>query len=206
MARDFYRPGARRLQDQFETRALADRITARLGRSALTDDDRAYIERMDMFFLATVDEEGYPNCSYKGGAPGFVKVVDDKTLAFPSYDGNGMFLSLGNIATTGRVGMLFIDFVGQLRLRVNGDATMDTNDPLMPSYPEADLVVRVKVREVFPNCPRYVHKMELVERSRFVPKGGAETPVPAWKQMEWAWDAVKESDPARDPKREVLRR
>jgi predicted pyridoxine 5'-phosphate oxidase superfamily flavin-nucleotide-binding protein len=205
MTADFYRPGARHLQDEHDARRLADRVL-RLVHDSVTDDDRAFIERMDMFFLATVDEEGHPNCSYKGGEPGFVRVLDDRTIAFPSYNGNGMFLSLGNIATTHEVGLLFIDFMGQLRLRLNGQASIDTSDPLLASYPEAECVVRVRVREVFPNCPRYIHKLQLVERSRFVPRAGAETPVPAWKKFEWAADALPEGDPARDPKREVVSR
>ena len=63
-----------------------------------------------MFFLATADEHGMPQCSYKGGDPGFVRVVDEHTLAFPSYDGNGMYLSLGNLLVNPQVGILFIDF------------------------------------------------------------------------------------------------
>jgi len=205
MSSELYGPGARRLQDAHDTRRLADRV-ARLVHDRLTDDDRAFIERMDMFFLATVDDSGRPNCSYKGGEPGFVRAVDEQTLAFPSYDGNGMFLSLGNIVTTRHVGMLFVDFIGQSRVRVNGDATFDTGDPLRASYPEANGVVRVRVREIFPNCPRYIHRMQLVERSRFVPRSGIETPVPAWKKSDWAADALPESDPARDPKRETIPR
>jgi predicted pyridoxine 5'-phosphate oxidase superfamily flavin-nucleotide-binding protein len=205
MSAEFYRPGARQLQDQFDTRRLADRV-ARLVHDSLTEDDRAFIERLDMFFLATVDEEGHPNCSYKGGDPGFVKVVDEKTIAFPNYNGNGMFLSLGNIETTREVGLLFIDFIGQSRIRVNGAASIDVSDPLIGSYPEAECIIRVQVREVFPNCPRYIHKMQLVERSRFVPHRGCETPVPAWKKKEWAADALPEGDPAKDTKREILSR
>jgi predicted pyridoxine 5'-phosphate oxidase superfamily flavin-nucleotide-binding protein len=206
MAAEFYGPGARRLQDELDTRRLADRVK-RLAHDTISDDDRAFIERIDMFFLATVDEEGRPNCSYKGGEPGFLKVLDPRTIAFPSYDGNGMFLSLGNIATTHEVGLLFIDFIGQTRVRLNGRASVDTADPLLAEcFPEADCVVRVEVREVFPNCPRYIHKMQLVERSRFVPHVGCETPVPAWKKFDWAADALPEGDPARDPKREVISR
>jgi uncharacterized protein len=202
---DFYRPGARKLQDELDSRRLADRV-ARLVRDALTEDDRAFIQRMDMFFLATVDEEGHPNCSYKGGEPGFVRVLDERTIAFPSYNGNGMFLSMGNVATTHQVGLLFIDFIGQSRLRFNGEATIDPADPLLAACPEAELIVRVRAREIFPNCPRYIHKMQLVERSRFVPRAGCDTPVPAWKKMDWAADALPEGDPALDPNRETLKR
>src|SRR5574337_1695208 len=91
-----YNPGSRTLQDRFDTRRLADRLAERLVRDHIDEADRAFIEARDMFFLATCDADGHPQCSYKGGEPGFVRVVDDRTLAFPSYDGNGMYLSLGN--------------------------------------------------------------------------------------------------------------
>jgi hypothetical protein len=203
---NLYGGGARQLQDAFGTRRLADRIDQRLVKDAIDDSDRAFIERMDMFFLATVDAAGHANCSYKGGAPGFVRVLDPRTLAFPCQDGNGMFLSMGAVLETGEVGLLFIDFEGQSRLRLNGKATIDRADTLVSSWPEAQLVVRVAVREVFPNCPRYIHKYALVERSRFVPRQACATPVPIWKRSEWAADVVPEGDPARDPSREVLKR
>jgi hypothetical protein len=199
---DLYGPGPRELQDRFDARRLADRVAATLVRDAVSDDDRAFIERRDMFFLATVDGQGRANCSYKGGDPGFVRVVDPRTLAFPSYDGNGMYLSLGNVTETREVGLLFIDFEERKRLRLNGRATIDPDDPLLPTFREAQLVVRIAVREVFPNCPRYIHRYRLVERSRFVPRAECVTPVPAWKQSEWARDALPENDPARDPSRE----
>ncbi len=135
-----------------------------------------------MFFLATVDARGHANCSYKGGDPGFVRVLDEHTVAFPNYDGNGMFLSMGSIADSGEVGMLFIDFEGQRRMRLNGTATLHDDDPLLEEYPEAQFIVRVTAREVFSNCPRYIHKMELVERSSFVPQVDCETPTPDWKR------------------------
>lgn len=201
-----YGRGARQLQDRFSTRPLADRIDQRLVKDSIGDSERAFLERMDMFFLATVDAAGHASCSYKGGAPGLVRVVDPRTLAFPCQDGNGMFLSMGAVLETGEVGMLFIDFEAQSRLRVNGRATIDLEDPMRPSWPEAQLVVRVAVREVFPNCPRYVHKLAMVERSAFVPRSGQVTPVPSWKQSEWASDVVPAGDPARDPAREVRKR
>lgn len=202
---DFFGDGSRRLQDRFDARRLADRVE-RLVKDRIDDGDRELIERLDMFFLATVDARGHANCSYKGGEPGFVRVLDAQTVAFPSYDGNGMYVSLGAVLETRQVGLLFIDFAAQTRLRLNGEATIDEKDPILATYPEAQLVVRVKVREVFPNCPRYIHKMQLVARSRFVPKSGEPTPVPAWKQAEWAADALPGGDPALDPSREVIRR
>jgi hypothetical protein len=201
-----YHAGNRQLQDRFDTRRLADRIEERIVSETIDDDDRGFIEARDMFFLATADEEGRPQCSYKGGDPGFVRVVDERTLAFPCYDGNGMYLSFGNALRNPNVGLLFIDFEGRKRLRLNGVASVDENDPLRADWPEAQFVVRVRATEVFPNCPRYIHEYRLVQRSRFVPKAECETPVPAWKTREWSNDVLPEGDPAADPSREVIER
>ena len=195
-----YHDGARRLQDRFDTRRLADRLDERfLQRAEIDDADRAFIERMDMFFLATADADGRPQCSYKGGDPGFVRVLDATTIAFPNYDGNGMYLSMGNLAVNPHVGLLFVDFTAQRpsRLRLNGVASVDADDPLAATYPGAQFVVRVRATQVFPNCPRYIHRMELVERSRFVPHADREPPVPDWKRTEWACDVLPADDPAR---------
>ncbi len=201
-----YHQSSRKLQDRFDTRRLADRIEERIVRDHIDGDDRAFIEARDMFFIATVDAEGQPQCSYKGGEPGFVRVLDDRTIAFPVYDGNGMYLTTGNLLATRKVGLLFIDFEGRKRLRLNGNASVNDDDPLLREYPEAQLVVRVAATEVFPNCPRYIHEYKLVARSRFVPKSECETPVPQWKQSEWAHDVLPEGDPAADPSREVIAR
>lgn len=185
-----YTDSQRALQDAFDSRRLADRIEERLVQGELDDSDRAFIERQFMFFLATVDESGYPNCSFKGGSPGFVRVLDSKTLAFPDYDGNGMFLSLGNVRSTRQVGMLFIDFQKPNRMRVNGEATIDPEDPLLPTFPGAKLVIRVQVREAFPNCSRYIPHMEVVCPSVFVPGEGYRPPDADWKRSEWAKDVL----------------
>jgi predicted pyridoxine 5'-phosphate oxidase superfamily flavin-nucleotide-binding protein len=201
-----YNRGNRELQDRFDTRRLADRIEERIVRDHIDADDRAFIEARDMFFVATTDDEGRPQCSYKGGDPGFVRVLDERTIAFPVYDGNGMFLTAGNVLVHPEVGLLFIDFEGRKRLRLNGTASVDAGDPLLAEYPEAKLVVRVAATEVFPNCPRYIHEYRLVRRSRFVPKADCETPVPQWKRSDWANDVLAAGDPAHDPDREVIPR
>lgn len=185
-------------QDRFDTRRLADRIAERLVDDTIDDDDRAFIEARDMFFLATADAEGMPQCSYKGGDPGFVRVLDEHTIAFPSYDGNGMYLSLGNVVDNPRVGLLFVDFDGQKRMRLNGIASIDVDDPLLGEYPRAQCIVRVQATEVFPNCPRYIHRLTLAERSRFTPRADCEPPVPDWKRRDWARDVLAAGDPAAD--------
>jgi predicted pyridoxine 5'-phosphate oxidase superfamily flavin-nucleotide-binding protein len=194
VSRGLYHSGSRALQDRFDSRRLADRLEDVKVSPTIGAKDREFIESMDMFFLATADAEGRPNCSYKGGEPGFVRVLDERTLAFPSYDGNGMFVSAGNVLVNAEVGLLFISFERQRRLRLNGTASIDPDDELAPGWPGALLVVRVRAREVFPNCPRYIHRYELVERSRFVPRAGAEPPVPEWKTREWARDVLPGSD------------
>jgi len=190
-----YHEGNRSLQDRFDTRRLADRIDERfVQRRTIDDGDRAFIERSDMFFLATADAEGRPQCSYKGGDPGFVRVLGERTIAFPNYDGNGMYLSTGNVLVNPHVGLLFVDFERGKRLRLNGVATIDDADPLAAEYPEAQFVVRVEATEVFPNCPRYIHRYALVERSRFVPRSDCETPEPEWKTRDWARDVLPAAD------------
>jgi uncharacterized protein len=196
---ELYHEGNRALQDRFDSRRLADRLADVKVHDRFTPDDRAFIERMDMFFLATADEAGQPTCSYKGGDPGFVQVLDDRTLVFPNYDGNGMFLSMGNVVMHAAVGLLFIDFERQRRMRVDGSASIDRDEALLAHYPEAQFVVRVTAERVFPNCPRYIHRLQLVERSPFVPRSHQQTPIPGWKRSDWASDVLPAGDPARAP-------
>jgi predicted pyridoxine 5'-phosphate oxidase superfamily flavin-nucleotide-binding protein len=203
---NLYHGGSRSLQDRFDTRRIADRLEEKTVRDFIDAGDRAFIEARDMFFIATADEEGRPQSSYKGGDPGFVRVLDERTIAFPNYDGNGMYLTMGNLRVNPQVGLLFIDFEGRKRMRLNGIASVAEDDPLLADYPEAQFIVRVRTTEVFPNCPRYIHEYRLVQRSRFVPKADCETPVPGWKMRDWSHDALPKDDPAYEPGREVIER
>ena len=199
-----YQESHRQLQDRFDTRRLADRMDEALVHDSILPDEKTFIENRDMFFLASVDARGHTNCSYRGGQPGFVHVLDEHTLVFPNYDGNGMFLSMGNVLETQQIGMLFIDFENRRRMRLNGSAQISFNDPLLKEYADANFLVRVTPREIFTNCPRYIHQMQLVERSRFAPTGACATPVPGWKKGDWVQDVLPANDPARDNSREVL--
>jgi len=190
-----YHDGSRRLQDRFETRRLADRLEEVIARDVFTEDDRAFIESRPMFFLATADAEGRPDCSYKGGRPGFVRVVGPGTVAFPSYDGNGMFKSLGNILVNPHVGLLFVDFENPKRLRVNGRASVHEDDPLLAEFVGAQLVVRVQAEAAFPNCPRYIHRMQIVEESPYAPCEGHTPPVPEWKTRPVFREVLPPADP-----------
>ena len=185
-----YHAGCRALQDAFDTRRLADRLEERLTREAFSDEDRAFIESQPMFLLATADTDGWPDCSYKGGVPGFVHLPDARTLVFPSYDGNGMFRSLGNLGVNPRVGLLFIDFEHARRLRVQGLAELSDEDPLSGRFPGAQRIVRVRVERIFPNCPRYIHPMRRLGVSEYAPKLGHAPPEPAWKRFEMFRDVL----------------
>ncbi len=195
-----YQAAQRAFQDRFDTRRLADRLAESAG-AHIDDARRAFIQARDMFFIATADEHGAPQCSYKGGEPGFVRVVDESTVAFPVYDGNGMFLTAGNVVANPQVGLLFVDFETGTRLRLNGVASIDDRDPLLEEYSGAQLVVRVRARVVLSNCRRYVHRYQLVKRSVFVPGENHEPPVPDWKRTEWFAGTLPAADPAHDPTR-----
>jgi len=195
-----YHEGMRALQDRFDTRRLADRLDDKLGRTEFTDEDREFIASRRFFFLATADAQGRPDCSYKGGEPGFVRVAGASELVFPSYDGNGMFRSLGNVLANPAVALLFIDFERPNRLRVNGEARIVEGDPMLAAFEGAQLVVRVRATLIFPNCPRYIHRMAMVEASPYAPRPGHTPPVPKWKRFDAFRDVLARDDPARsDP-------
>jgi hypothetical protein len=191
-----YHDGNRGLQDEFDSRRIADRLEEKLTRTAFTADDKEFIESAVYFFIATADAEGRPDCSFKGGTPGFVRVTGPSELAFPDYDGNGMFKSLGNLVANPNVGLLFIALHGKpARLRVNGTARVSRSDPLLEATVGAQLMVRVVARAIFPNCPRYIPKMQLAEPSVYVPQPGCEPLEPAWKSFDAFKDVVHPRQP-----------
>ena len=192
----FYHDGNRRLQDTFQSRPIADRLEAKLARKEFSAQDRAVIEAAIYFFLATADGHGRPDCSFKGGPPGFVRITGADELAFPDYDGNGMFKSLGNVLINPSVGLLFIDMHGGgRRLRVNGEARLVRDDPLLASTVGAQLMVRVRARAIFPNCPRYIPKLALIEASPYTPTPGADPIEPTWKGFDDFKDVVHPRQP-----------
>lgn len=178
-------------QDHFDSRRMADRIEEIAVRTEFGPEEKAWIEARDMFFLSSNDHRGRPTVSYKGGEPGFVKIIDEHTLAFPSYDGNGMYFSVGNLTANAEVGMLFIDFEKPHRVRVQGTASVSADDPLIGSWKEAELVVRVTLSELWQNCPRYVHRYQKVATSRYVPRADAETPFCEWKRIDGMQDVLR---------------
>ena len=186
-----YHNGNRELQALFGSTALADRLAERLRHSTFTDEDKAFIESLEYFFLATATPVGQPDCSFKGGPPGFARVIAPDLLVWPDYDGNGMFKSLGNIAINPSVGLLFIS-MGERpkRLRVNGTAQIVLDDPLMPDFPGAQAIIRVTPIDIFPNCPRYIPNNTETKPSPYTPKAGEPPVEPKWKSMDMFKDVV----------------
>jgi uncharacterized protein len=190
-----YSAGSRLLQDRFDSRRIADRLEAVNLAYSFSETHRQIIETAPMFFLATADGDGQPDVSYKGGMPGFVRVIGPCELAFPDYNGNGMFRSLGTILENPNVGLLFIRWSDKpKRLRVLGRASIDQNDPLLTDFAGAQLVVRVKAERIFDNCPRYIHRMELQSYYPYAPAPGAEPPIPEWKRNPVFRDALPKRD------------
>jgi predicted pyridoxine 5'-phosphate oxidase superfamily flavin-nucleotide-binding protein len=190
-----YGDGARALQDEFDSRRLADRLDELTVHDVLTADDIALVGAQSTVWVSTVDADGWPDVSYKGGDVGFVRVMSPTELRIPSYDGNGMMRTMGNIADTGRVALLFVDPVRPWRMRVHGTARVSTAPDDVAAFHGAFAVIVVEIGRVFPNCGRYIHRGEAV--SEFVPRDGYEPPIPEWKTYEFLNDALPGDDPAR---------
>lgn len=193
---EFYHDGMRALQDRYEGRAVADRLEEHRLRRAFNDDDRALIHAAPFFFLATASD-GSVDCSFKGGAPGFVRIVSETTLVWPDYDGNRMYRSLGNITSGGRIGMLFLSFDGNTfdgsaaRLRVNGRAEVDDSDAAIAGLPGAKRLIRVHAEQIFPNCPRYIPNVAVNEPSIYTPRADRAAPEPPWKERPFVKDVFE---------------
>ena len=194
----------RNLQDQFDSRKLADRLNDSIVKKEFDTDAKKFIESRDMFFLSTINHNNMPTVSYKGGNPGFVKVINSKTLVFPSFDGNGMFMSMGNIKVNKNVGLLFIAFDKPHRLRVHGKASISKDKNLLKDFKEAELVVKIKLENYWQNCPRYIHKYVKIDESKYVPKKNVQTPLAGWKKTDLVQDVLPKKDKKRVKKKDII--
>ncbi len=192
VAGELFGNGARALQDELDVRRLADAIAAHTVHHELSDDDIALVRSQSAVWLATVDADGWPDVSYKGGDVGFVEVVSPTELRIPIYDGNGMMRSTGNIVDTGRVALLFVDTARPRRMRIHGTAVVSTVVALVERHPGADAVVVVHPTRIFPNCGRYVHQDGRI--SRFVPDDRGDAPMPEWKRHEFLRPVLRPRD------------
>jgi len=186
----------RALQEEFNTTKLAELLDNGWIHETISEEEKQFISTRDMFFLSTVDPEGMPTVSYKGGGVGFVKVLDESTLVFPGFDGNGMFYSVGNIDAQGKVGLLFIDFETPHRVRIQGTAKLVREHVLMAEYTEAKYLIMVTVTKIWVNCPRYIHKYQKIDQSKYVPEPCKVTPIPTWKRLDIVQDAITPEEKA----------
>lgn len=194
----FYTDSQTAMQERFDSVPLAQRVAAAIMADEIDMEMHApFIASRDFFFLSSVNERGEPTVSYKGGPVGLVSVLDPLTMVFPNYDGNGMFLSMGNIDATAKIGMLFIDFETPNRIRVQATATVSQNDPVLDRYPGATLIVRANVDKVYMNCARLIHKHTRAETSPYVPDADGNTPFPAWKRIDFVQDSLRPEDQGR---------
>ena len=166
-------PGERDMQDRLESRARAQRFYERQLRDRLSDKMVELIRRQKMVFVATADARGNCDCSPRFGRPGFVLVLDDKTLAYPEHRGNGVFAGLGNIAENPHVGLVFVDFFDTtVGLHVNGIAgsyRATELPPALASYLDGDSTpfdsavecwVAITVDEAYIHCSKHVPLLE----------------------------------------------
>ncbi len=196
----FYSDAQREIQKEQDSAVLAEAMAATIVFEELQEEHAAFISSRDYFMLSTVNDEGEPTVSYKGGPVGFVQVLNPKKLAFPSFDGNGMFYSMGNIAESGKIGMLFIDMETPHRVRVQGTATLSRDPELMARFPGANMVVEVAVTSAFINCARYIHKHKRLETSKYVPDAKGVQPYPSWKRIDLFQGVLPEKDEGRAEK------
>lgn len=194
---EFYTASSRRLQDENNSRKLADAVAHSIVDDELRPEQAGFISGLDYFFLTTVNEKGEPTVSYKGGPVGLAHVLDPRRIVFPNYDGNGMFLSMGNAAATSKVGLLFIDMVTPLRVRVQGEARLTRDAGHLARFPGANMIVEVDITSVFYNCARYIHRHARVETSRYVPDARGEQPFPAWKRIDGLQGSLRPEDEGR---------
>ncbi|GAB5467745.1 MAG: hypothetical protein Kilf2KO_07750 [Rhodospirillales bacterium] len=199
--RPFFHEGMQALQDRFDGRRVAEAIARNRRHYDFWDDERAWIEAAQFFFIASTWGD-YVDCNIKSGDPGFVKIVGPGLLEYPEYDGNSMYRTLGNIAKNPNVALLFVRFDGKSRrIRINGKASLHDEAEVLERHFGAKLVVRIAC-EIYPNCPRYLPNLTEATASPHVPRAGeGRPPAPEWKTRDYIRDIL----PSDDPHAETLR-
>jgi predicted pyridoxine 5'-phosphate oxidase superfamily flavin-nucleotide-binding protein len=162
---DYFHTGEVLAQEKWNTSATWDAARRKeLLWDHIPEPFQQRFEQAPYFFLATSDRQGRCDCSFKGGGQGLIKLIDEKTFAFPDFDGNGAFMSIGNILVNPYVGCLFLDFMDGARLRVNGHAEIHERDITGP-FPDATRVILIHIEQVIPNCNKHIPLMQPVNLS-----------------------------------------
>ena len=178
-----FTPSVKKAQEQYGSRKNYERMESDPDRFLLTDKERAYIPTLDFFFMATTGENGWPYVQYRGGPQGFLKILDDQTLAFADFRGNRQFISVGNINSGGKVALILLDFTQRVRLKIWAtarvvDAKEDPQLAAQLSHPEykakVERLITLTIEAYDWNCPqhivpRYTEEEILADISRFTP-------------------------------------
>lgn len=181
--------GEHLLQAAYGTTARAERFYSDQVLDHLNPRMAEFVGRMEMAFVATSDASGECDCSLRAGPPGFIRVLDDRTVAYPEYRGNGVLASLGNISENANIGVLMVDFTTELiGLHVNGHAHIVEDADLRAVRPDLPVDVErgrtperwvlIRVTEAYIHCRKHIPRLAPVERGRAwgtddpVPKGG----------------------------------
>lgn len=167
--------GEQQAQQRWNTADIWDEARKqRLLWDAIPEEFHARIEAAPFFFLATSDDQGNCDCSFKGGGPGLIKIIDQRHFAFPDFSGNGAFMSLGNILVNPKVGCLFIDFNDGARLRVNGKARIVEGYEAADLFPNQERAVLISIERVVPNCSAHIPRLHFAQDH---PAGDQHEPV-----------------------------
>lgn len=173
-AHRLFHEGHRRAQVLYADPARAERIiNAMPDTTSLSEEQVHFLEALPFFFLATSDGAGHMQCNFKGGGPRVLRAGDSRTLYYPEYPGNDMMLSVGNLLLHPYVGILGICFQTRRRLKVNGRVEVITPSeaPYAESWPEAHVIIRVRIQEVIRNCSRRIPRLVEVTDSTAQPTG-----------------------------------
>jgi predicted pyridoxine 5'-phosphate oxidase superfamily flavin-nucleotide-binding protein len=170
--------GEHQLQEKHNTTSRANAFYRHQVLGYLNPLMQAFVTKQEMMFVGTADRHGEADTSFRAGLAGFIRVLDQKTLVYPEYRGNGVMSSLGNISENPHVGLLFVDFTDQIGLHVNGRARIvekdeflrvaSASEPFREDIPPAtgrgpERWVVVSVLEAYIHCSKHIPHMQKID-------------------------------------------
>ena len=161
-----FTPAVKAIQSRKGSRNSYARMEQSGGwQTTVSSDLTEFLADLDMFYLGTTNAAGQPYIQYRGGPPGFLKVIDDRTLAFADFGGNRQYISVGNLSENPKAFLFLMDYANSRRVKVWGTATVvegdselmaKLSDPAYPGRVERAIVFTVEAWDV--NCPQHIHK------------------------------------------------
>ena len=159
-----FSPAVKAIQERLGSRKAYARLEAKGGwRTTLGDDVTAFVAARDSFYLATASGAGQPYIQHRGGPKGFLKVLDDRTLAFADFGGNRQYITVGNLSENDRAQIFLMDYAGRQRVKIWGRARVieDDHDLLVrladPAYAaRPERAIRFDIDAIDVNCPQHI--------------------------------------------------